>query len=221
MTVRSVALRTEGHLIDSGLLSRYLAVVIKKRRDFPAPTLRDRQERRGLGEAKVHRVRRSGGPRTGGITNLVSQRLHRRRKQPGDAAAERGRPNRAGRLLLDDQPPTEVTTAAAGSTVPAADGRRLIVDRDGAAACRSCATSVRATWSVRRHRHPGSPAFKCSGTGDGFVFMGNDVSSERRVERSVEVIARRCGDPGPWRADGRRRRSGRGAHRRRRAPRKA
>jgi lysine-ketoglutarate reductase/saccharopine dehydrogenase-like protein (TIGR00300 family) len=185
-----VQLRAEGHLIDSGLMSRFLDLIVENGaayeiRAFDIGRRVEDYSKMWLavtGEAEeLDRV----------VAELVSQGCIVEGDAPARLAA-----SEADRTVPDDfysttNHRTEVLWD--GDWLPVEDQRMdacLVVDPvRRAARCvklrdiRKGDRIVCGATGVRVH-----PPFKSREARD-FVFMANDVSSERRVERMVEVVA--------------------------------
>ena len=190
MTQHSIELRAEGHLIDTGLMSRFLNLIIEngaayELRQFEIGRTVDDFSKLWLtvfGERDVvERV----------VSELVSQGCVVEGDQPVAL-----RPSEADRTVPDDFYSTtnhKSEICFGGAWIPVQDQRMdacLVVDPASATArcvklrdIRRGDRVVCGATGVRVH-----PPFKSREAKD-FVFMANDVSSERRVERMVEVIA--------------------------------
>ena len=194
MTTRSVSLRTEGHLIDTGLLSRYLALVVENGATYE---LRHFDIGRSVEDFSKLWFTVSGDALVleQVVADLVSLGCVVEGNEPVTL-----RPSSADRTVPDDFYSTTNHRSEvyhAGAWIPVQDQRMdacLVIDAAGTARCvklrdiRRGDLVVCGATGVRVH-----PPFKSRQATD-FVFMGNEVSSERRVERMVEVIAREMQD---------------------------
>jgi len=189
MTVRSVSLRTEGHLIDTGLLSRYLAIVVENGATYE---LRHFEIGRSVEDFSKLWFTVSGEEDVLAqvVEDLVSHGCIVEGNEPVTL-----RPSAADRTVPDDFYSTtnhRTEVYHDGAWIPVQDQRMdacLVIDPARRARCVKLRDIhqgdlvVCGATGVRVH-----PPFKSREATD-FVFMGNEVSSERRVERMVEVIA--------------------------------
>jgi lysine-ketoglutarate reductase/saccharopine dehydrogenase-like protein (TIGR00300 family) len=190
MSESSVRLIAEGHLIDSGLMSRYLNLIIESGARYElgrfdvGQTVEDysRAELKVIAEeARLQRI----------VAELVSMGC----RVEGDTAVTL-KPSEADRTVPDDFYSTtnhRTEVYVGNSWIPVKNQRMdalIVVDpKAPAARCvklrdiRKGDLVVCGGTGVRAF-----PPFKSRDVHD-FVFMANDVSSERRVERMVEAIA--------------------------------
>ena len=187
--LHAVVVEAEGHLIDSQLLNAVFDTVVTSEADVRRPAVRHRPQQRRPSCFDAQSRRRP---------SRSSDRCSRSwsRSAAAGRAARRAAPSggsrrlRAGRLLLDDEPPH---ARAARRTVDRgrapAHGRGHRRRSEAAAICRKLRDVARRR--RRRLRRRGirvTPEFRDRDR-LGFAFMTNDISSERRVEVSVSRIA--------------------------------
>jgi lysine-ketoglutarate reductase/saccharopine dehydrogenase-like protein (TIGR00300 family) len=190
MAERSVELRTEGHLIDTGLLSRFLALVVENGATY---VLRRFEIGKHVDDFSKLWFTVSGEPAV--VEHVVADLVSQGCIVEGDRAVTL-RSSEADRTVPDDFYSTtnhRTEVLHGGEWLPVQDQRMdacIVVD-PGARTARCVKLRdihagdrvVCAATGVRVY-----PPFKSREAKD-FVFMANDVSSERRVERMVEVIA--------------------------------
>ena len=189
MAVRSVSLRTEGHLIDTGLLSRYLAIVVENDATYEL-----RQFEIGRSVEDFSKLWFTVSGEVGVLEQVVAELVSLGCVVEGDEPVTL-RPSLADRTVPDDFYSTtnhRTEVYHGGDWIPVHDQRMdacLVIDSRDVARCVKLRDIHRGDLvvcgasGVRVH-----PPFKSRQASD-FVFMGNEVSSERRVERMVEVIA--------------------------------
>lgn len=186
----TVSLRAEGHLIDTGLMSRFLALIVE---NGAAYELRHFDIGRTVEDFSKLRFTVYGARDV--VEQVVAELVSQGCLVEGDQPVSL-RPTEADKTVPDDFYSTtnhrsEVFLDGAWIAVvdqrmdaclvvdPAAKTARCVKLRD----IRRGQLVVCGATGVRVH-----PPFKSREAKD-FVFMANDVSSERRVERMVEVIA--------------------------------
>jgi lysine-ketoglutarate reductase/saccharopine dehydrogenase-like protein (TIGR00300 family) len=190
MAERTVDLRAEGHLIDTGLMSRFLDLVVE---NGAAYEIRKFDIGRRV-EDYSKLVLRVSGPSS--VVDLVVRDL-----------VSHG-------CVVDGDDPVRLVPSAADRTVPDDfysttnhrsevfwGGEWLPVQDQRMDACLVVDTAARSARCVKLRDVRAGDRIVCGATGvrvyppfksreaKDFVFMANDVSSERRVERMVEVIA--------------------------------
>jgi len=187
---KTVALRAEGHLIDTGLMSRFLDVVVESGASYE---IRQFEIGRQVEDYSRMWLQVSGPPDV--VDTVISELVSHGCVVEGDDPVTL-RASEADKTVPDDFYSTTNHRSEiyyGGAWMPVQDQRMdacLVVDvPSGAARCvklreiRRGDLVVCGATGVRVH-----PPFKSRQAKD-FVFMANDVSSERRVERMVEVIA--------------------------------
>lgn len=190
MTQHSVQLRAEGHLIDTGLMSRFLDLVVEngatyELRHFEIGRTVDDFSKLWLTIVGEHEVVERV------VAELVSQGCQVEGDQPVQLEASDSDKTVPDSFYSTTNHRTEVFVG--GGWIPVQDQRMdacLVVDPE-----------ARSARCVKLRDIRQGDRVVCGGTGvrvhlpfksreaKDFVFMANDVSSERRVERMVEVVA--------------------------------
>lgn len=195
MAQHTIQLRAEGHLIDTGLMSRFLDLVVENGATYELQhfdigrTVEDysKLEFRILGEREVvERV----------AAELVSQ----------GCQVEGDRPVRLEASEADRTVPDEFYSTTNHRTEVYVGGAWIPVEDQRMDACLVVDPEVRTARCVKLRDIRKGDRVVCGGAGvrvhppfksreaKDFVFMANDVSSERRVERMVEVVAEEMQD---------------------------
>src|SRR5262245_52202468 len=190
MAERTVDLRAEGHLIDTGLMSRFLDLVVE---NGAAYEIRKFDIGRRV-EDYSKLVLRVSGPSQ--VVDLVVRDL-----VSHGCVVEGDDPVRLVVSAADRTVPHDVYSSTNHRSEGFWDGDWLPLQDQRMDACLVVDPATRSARCVKLRDVRAGDRIVCGATGvrvyppfksreaKDFVFMANDVSSERRVERMVEVIA--------------------------------
>jgi lysine-ketoglutarate reductase/saccharopine dehydrogenase-like protein (TIGR00300 family) len=190
MTPHSVELRAEGHLIDTGLLSRFLDLIVENGATYE---LRHFDIGRRVEDFSRVYFTVHGDPAL--LSQVVADLVSHGCVVEGDQPVQL-RPSEADKTVPDD-----FYSTTNHRTEVFLDGRWIGVQHQRMDACLVVEPAGGTSRCVKLRDIRRGDLVVCGGTGvrvhppfksrevKDFVFMANDVSSERRVERMVEVIA--------------------------------